>query len=532
MVRSRRIHEHVRLLPLLAALAGCSTGQPSNQPPALAAVPTSDAKPGDSGPTAQSFDARAVDGLLDQAREAWGVPGVAVAIVRGDEVVYLKGSGVKDLNTRAPVTPDTIFPLASCTKGFTTTAMAMLVDEGKMSWDDPVRKHVAFFHLSDPLADANVTLRDLVTHRTGLGSHELLWYRSPWSQEEIIRRIGRVKLDYSFRSRFHYQTTMFQTAGYAVGVASHGTWADFVRRRIAEPLGMTSVSFTTAEAEKTDDHASPHRPGRTGRLEVIPWYKIEAPNPAGSINATARDLSKWVRLHLGAGTFEAKRLVSAANLGVTQNPQMIIPLEGVTRALNPDTIQLSYGMAWVIQDYRCHRLVSHAGAIDGFRAHITLVPDSQLGIVLLSNLHETRMNLAVSNTLVDLLLGLPRKDWNAYLLKVMERESAAARARREEPMARRQPNAKPPRELTAYAGTYEEPAYGTARVTLEDGSLVWHWSTFTNRLQHFHDDTFLVDNDAINSPQVVFMLGANGEVASMKVLEPLGVEFKKVQPAR
>src|SRR5437763_1959980 len=150
---------------LLTALAGCNTGQPSS----LAPEPTSAA-----APSAQLLDAKAIDSLLDKAREAWGVPGVAVAIVRADEILYLKGSGVRDLKTREPVTPDTIFPLASCTKAFTTTAMAMLVDEGKMAWDDPVRKHVPFFHLADPTADANATLRDLVTHRIGLASHELL----------------------------------------------------------------------------------------------------------------------------------------------------------------------------------------------------------------------------------------------------------------------------------------------------------------------------------------------------------------------
>src|SRR6266480_4230178 len=189
MARSLLKMRHVGLPLLLAALAGCSTGQPSSVVP----VPTPDA-----ASSAQPVDLKAIDSLLDKAREAWGVPGVAVAIVRGDEVLYLKGSGFRDLNTRDPVTPDTIFPLASCTKAFTTTAMAMLVDEGKMAWDDPVRKHVDFFHLSDPTADANVTLRDLVTHRIGLRSHELLWYRSPWTQQEIIRRIGRVKLDYPF----------------------------------------------------------------------------------------------------------------------------------------------------------------------------------------------------------------------------------------------------------------------------------------------------------------------------------------------
>ena len=164
---------------------------------------------------AQAVDSDAIDAIVKDALKFWHVPGVAVGIVRlgdrrDDQVVYLRGHGLKEIGKPDPVTPDTIFPLASCTKAFTTTAMAMLVDEGKMNWDDPVRRHVEFFHLSDPAADALVTLRDLVSHRTGVGSHELLWYRAPWSQEETIRKIGKVKLDYPFRSGFRYQTISWQ----------------------------------------------------------------------------------------------------------------------------------------------------------------------------------------------------------------------------------------------------------------------------------------------------------------------------------
>src|SRR5262249_41152888 len=160
-----------------------------------------------------------------------------------------------------------------------------------------------------------------------------------------------VKPTRSFRSAFLYQTTMFTTAGYAVSRASQCAWADFVRKRIFDPLGMTACNFTTTVAEQAADHASPHRRNRHGQVDVIPWYKIEVPEPAGSINASARDLTRWVRFQLGDGTFEGKRLVSAKNLGETHMPQTIIRLEGTARDMNPDTFQMSYGMAWVIQDY-------------------------------------------------------------------------------------------------------------------------------------------------------------------------------------
>jgi CubicO group peptidase (beta-lactamase class C family) len=489
---------------------------------ALAVVPTLRA--------ADAVDAAAVDALVQDALKAWDVPGVAVAIVCDDQVVYLKGHGVKELGRADPVTPDTVFPIASCTKAFTTTAMAMLVDEGKMDWDDHVRKHVEYFHLSDPLADGDVRLRDLVCHRTGVRGHELLWYRSPWTQEEVIRKIGRVKVDRPFRASFQYQSTMFVVAGHAVASASKTPWGEFVQKRLLDPLGMKDTVLTSTEAERAADHASPNRKNRRGRPEVIPWYKIEVPEPAGSVHSTARDLASWARFQLGDGTFEGKRLVSAAALAETHTPQNIIRLEGASRALNPESLQLNYGMAWVLDSYRGHLLWAHAGAIDGFRAHITLIPEAKTGIVLLSNLHETRMNLALSNALVDLLLGLRRKDWNAYYLDVVRQDEVKAQERVREREAARHHGTKPQRELAAYAGSYEEPAYGTAEVTLENGTLVWRWSTFRCPLHHFHYDTFTIEDPVLGNPQAVFALGADGEVAGMTVADPLGVEFKKVKP--
>jgi CubicO group peptidase (beta-lactamase class C family) len=500
---------------------------------------------------AQAVDSDAIDAIVRDALKFWRVPGVAVGIVhlgdrRDDQVVYLKGHGVKETGKNDPVTPDTVFPLASCTKAFTTTAMAMLVDEGKMSWDDPVRKHVEFFHLSDPSADALVTLRDLVSHRTGVSSHELLWYRAPWSQEETIRKIGKVKLDYPFRSGFRYQTTMFTTAGWAVGkvardsvadsgasrscrdgVADNLGWADFVQKRILDRLEMKNTCVTTAKALASADHASPHRIDSQGQLEVIPWYPMEKPEPAGSINSSARDLCQWMRFQLADGTFAGKQLVSAKNLQETHTPQTIIRLEGNVRDMNPDTTQISYGMGWVVQDYRGQLLVSHAGAIDGFRAHITLIPKAKIGIVLLNNLDKTHMNLAVSNSLVDLLLGLPKKDWNAYVGEQVRKQESAARARYLEREKNRKPESKPSLPLTAYAGTYEDPAYGTAVIALKDNSLVWKWSSFNCRLEHFADDTFTIDSDLLGHPRVQFVVTSGDKVNTMKLMDVMEVEFKR-----
>ncbi len=473
-------------------------------------------------------DEAAIDAIMRQALRTWSVPGAALAVVRDDRVIFVKGFGVRELGRTKAVTPDTVFPLASCTKAFTTTAMAMLVDEGKMQWDDPVRKHVPYFHLSDPGADAAVTLRDLVSHRTGVGANDLLWYGALFSREETIRRIGKVPLKFPFRSAFQYQTTMFTTAGQAVALTSGTKWEEFVRARILEPLGMKNCSFTTTAALKADDHASPHRKDMRGTIQVIPWYKIEQPEPAGSLNASIRDLASWVRFHLGNGTHEGKRLVSSDNLAETHRPQTIIPLKGEARDMNPDTHLMCYGMAWVLQDYRGYGLVSHAGIIDGFRAHITLVPEARFGLALLNNLDRTSMNLAVSNTIIDYLLGLPAKDWNRFLSEQIRKSEEASQARARQLESERPLGTRPSRELAAFAGKYENAAYGAAEVNLQSGALTWKWSSFIGPLEHYQYDTFMLANERLGRLLVTFTLGTNGEVDSMKVAEPMSVEFKRI----
>jgi len=468
-----------------------------------------------------------LDRAIRTALKEWKVPGAAVVIVRDDKVIYLAGHGVKELGGKAAVTPDTLFPLGSCTKAFTTTAMAMLVDEKRMGWDDPVRKHVPFFRLSDPLADSQVTLRDLVTHRTGLAPHDLLWYHADWTGEEAVRRVGRLPLDRPFRTTFQYQTTMFTAAGLAVASASKTSWADLIEKRLFAPLGMKTAGCTT-RAFKSDDRTSGHR--LDDRREVVvlrAWYPLERPEPAGSIHTSARDLAPWLRLHLARGCLDGKRLVSAAALGETHTPQMVIPLEGEARILHPETRQMSYGMGWVIQDYKGQRLVSHAGVIDGFRVQIALVPRARLGIAVLANLHQTRMNLALTYHLLDLLLGLKGRDWNAYLLREVEKDRKAHEADWQRRLSEQHQGTRPSLGLASYAGTYEHPAYGEARVVLERGHLVWRWSTFTCPLEHFHYDTFLTRHELLGPFLLTFALDGTGKVAEVEAGGLVGVTFKR-----
>ena len=475
------------------------------------------------GVHAQSLDHARIDAAVQKAMHDWGVPGTAIAIVRGDDIVLTQGYGVKELGRADPVTANSLFAIGSTTKAFTAAAAAMLVDEGKMNWDEPVRKYIEFFHLSDPLADQMVTLRDLLCHRTGLSRNDMLWYGSASTSEDIIRKIAWIKPTRPFRSTWQYNNLMFLSAGYAVSKTAAMPWADFIQKRIFNPLEMTTADCTTAVAEKSPDHASPHRK-IAANTAVIPWYNLDNIQPAGAINAGAQDLAKWVRFQLSDGAVQGKRLISPRNMAEMHTPQMVMRPEDWGREFNPETHQMSYGLAWMIHDYRGLHLVSHGGAIDGFRANITLLPDQKIGIVVLSNLDQENMPEALRYSLIDIVMGLPTRDWDAVLMAHFGEETKKEAAAAKKFLDSRVPNTKPSRELDAYAGEYVEPAYGTAVVKVENGALSVEWSSYRQPLEHFHFDTFRVKGGRLSGTPLLFHLSAAGDVESMSFL---GVEFRR-----
>lgn len=470
------------------------------------------------GPTrARPLDAVTTDRIADEALRTWGVPGVAIVVVTPDRVLWQKGYGRRDVATDRPVTADTVFPLASCSKAFTTALAAMLIDEGKLGWDDPVRKHLPEFHLADAFADSGATLRDLFSHRTGLASHDFLWYRAPWPLTDIVRRAGLLPLEKPFRTAFQYQSVMYTAGGFAVARAGGDSWEALVRRRVFEPLGMSTARCTTPTAEQNPDRATPYRADREGKLHAIPWYVQSEPNPAGSIHVSARDLAAWLKFQL-TGTADGRRLVSVAALDETHRPQMVIGMDDAARAANPDTVQLSYGLGWVVQDYRGHTVIAHGGVIDGFRTHIALLPRDGIAFAVLSNRHLTRLNLALANNLTDRLLGLPPRDWDTFYRDLTRREDGAKRDARRQRDAERRPDQRPSRPIADYAGEYDHPAYGRATVTIEGGSLKWGWSSFRGDLTQHHGDVFELANEYLEDPLIDFHVGENGKVSRLAFL--------------
>ncbi|HEX8172379.1 MAG TPA: serine hydrolase [Thermoanaerobaculia bacterium] len=474
---------------------------------------------------AQALDTRAAERAVNATLKAWQLPGLAVAIVQNDRVVFLSGYGVKDLSTGERVTPDTLFQIASTSKAFTTTALAMLVDEKKLQWDDRVRDHLEYFRLADACADANVTIRDIVSHRTGVAEHDELWDNSPWSREEVVRKIGKVELSQPFRSGYHYNNIMFIAAGEVIARAAGMPWDEFVHARLFAPLQMTHTVTTDAQWNASD-HATGYRyDAAKDRITPQPPIDTTTIGSGGAIKSSARDLANWLRFQLGQGEFNGQRLVSAEALAETKMPQTVIRLEGATRDAHPESNLYAYAMGWYVQDYRGELLVSHTGSLNGFRTNTNLLPRRNSGFVLLTNAGRSRALLALRNTLADLLSGKPGRDWNAYYLMLDRKAADQANKARDERAARRVPNTNPSHPLEAYTGTYRNEAYGSATVKLVNGALVVQWSRMTLPLTHFHYDTFTAYSEADDvDEEVTFGIGERGEV---KTLTIFGERFVK-----
>ncbi|MCS7047271.1 MAG: serine hydrolase [Gemmataceae bacterium] len=468
---------------------------------------------GQSPPPAQ------IDIIVKEALKFWKAPGLAIAIVYDGRIAYLQGYGVRELGKADAVTADTVFPLASCSKPLTATLLAMLVDDRTLNWDDPVRKHLPWFKLADPLADRNVTVRDLLCHRTGLGKHDALWYRSPLPMEERVRRLAFLELSHPFRTTFEYQAVAFGAAGLAGAAAAKSTWHDLIRQRLFVPLEMRSAS-PVFPGPAPANCASPHRRNASGSIEVIDRYPLDQPDPAGSIHASARDLAKFLRLQLDDGLWQGKPLVSRDNLRETHEPHSLIRGDDFIRALNPFSHVFTYGLGWFGQDYRGRWVLLHGGQIAGFRAQLTLVPEARLGIALLNNLDRTWMNFALSNTLVDRFCQLPAKDWNEHCFALAQLSERLEEARVKKLYADRR-DIKPSVPLAAYVGTYADPAYGSCIISLEKDRLHWQWHNLRSPLEHFEADTFSGTAEPVDHFLFTFVVNDQGQVTGLRAMDRL-----------
>ena len=530
--------------------SGRATANPAAGPglPAAAAAPIAVTTSGTvAGPGAvavaasqSAVDVQALDAYFANAQREWGVPGMAVAIVKDGEVVLAKGYGVRDMNDGGEVDADTMFAIASNSKAFTSAALAMLVDEGKMSWSDPVKKYLPDFQVYDPFVSAEMRVYDLLSHRSGLGSFsgDLLWYASDYSADEVLRRARYLPQAGPFRASYGYSNLMFIAAGQLIPAVTGQSWSEFVRERIFEPLGMDRTVASTGDLGRFDNVATPHAEPE-GELRTYPWRGWDAAAAAGGIISSATDMARWMTLQLNRGQANGDRLFSEDASRTMWTPLTSMAVSAGSEMRYPSTHFRAYGMGWSLMDYLGRRIVSHGGAYDGMYSRVVLVPEEDLGLVILTN-STTGISTALMYRFLDAYLGGQERDWAGDNIAVEKLGKSAFVDRQEKILEGRVEGTQPSLALQSYAGTYGGPMYGDATVTVENGGLVVQFlpsPELIGDLKHLHYDTFVVEwrNDFpwFGIGTVLFVLDAAGEVAEMKVEVPnddfwfFELEFKR-----
>ena len=478
-------------------------------------------------PAVAQHDALAgFDAYVAKAVKDWRVPGLAIAVARDGEVTFSRGYGVRELGKPGAVDTHTLFAIGSTTKAMTAALVGMLVDEGKVDWDAPVTNYLPWFQLKDPAVTREVTVRDLLTHRAGLGNADYLWYGQRNSTEEILRRVRLIEPAYSMRAGFIYQNIMYAAAGAVVEAASGKPWATMMQTRIFDPLGMRDTIPTAAGLSSRPNVASPHFIV-DGKVRVIENASVDPVAAAGAVWSSVDDMSKWMRFLLDGGKSagaDGKRLLSEAVFSELFTPQTIAPYEmyPTTRLTRPHW--MTYGLGWFQQDYRGRAVDFHTGSIDGMVAIHGLIRDERLGVYVLANLDHAEARHALMYSVFDRYTphgAGPERDWSADFLKLygdIQSEETEARAKKE---ASRVAGTSPSLSSAQFAGEYSEPLHGDVNVTDDGGKLhLQYGSAFEGTLEHWHYNTFRATwKAAWRQPQLVtFVLDEDGKPVAVELM--------------
>lgn len=471
---------------------------------------------------AQPDPAAAYDAFVQQAVNDWHVPGLTVTVVKNGKVLFRKGYGVRELGKTEPVNTQTLFAMASTTKAMTAACLGMLVDEGKLNWDDPVINYLPDFQLYDPAVTRELRVRDLLIHNTGVGNADLLWTIMQIPPDEILRRMRLVQPSYSLRAGFIYQNVMYLAAGKVIEKVSGTPWETFIRQRIFEPLGMRRTRALFRDANTDANRARPHVEVRDTMRVVNSLNEegaVDAVGPAGSVWSCADELTAWMQCMLDSGRYSGKTLLKPVTWAELFKPQAI-----VTDAQFYPTQQLikpvwkTYGLGWFQHDYRGHRVNFHTGSLTGMVAIHGQLPDQRLAVYVQANLDHAELRHALMYRAFDQFALGVEQDWNKAFLTLYGGIKQRARAAERKADSTRVLNTKPSLPLTAYVGQYTDPLYGTVTVSDKGGKL--HFSAnnvVAGRLDHWHYDTFRLTYDDFwsGTDAVGFVLDPQGKVAKL-----------------
>jgi CubicO group peptidase (beta-lactamase class C family) len=489
--------------------------------PALLAVAAALALPAAlPAPAVDAAAIRELDGYVAAAVRQWNVPGLAIAVVAGDSVVFSRGYGVREVDRPEPVDTGTRFAIGSTTKAMVATALGILVDEGKVAWDEPVITYLPWFRVGDPYITREMTVRDLLTHRAGFPNIDQIWSNPGFSGEEIVRRIATLQPVYSFRSSYIYQNVMYAVAGEVIAAASGMPWDEFVRTRILLPLGMNATEPTLARLAGQQNVASPHT-AAGGTIRVTRNRSVDAVGPAGSIWSSVDDMATWMRFNLNGGQLDGRRLLREETQAEIFSPQVIAP-----RSMYPTMTLVrprffTYGLAWFLHDYRGEAVAMHTGSINGMNALVGLLPDRNVGVFVLINTGGAELRHALMYRVFDMYLGRPPRDWSSDLMALYRPPATqAAQAPAVAGRGVEATGAPPSLPLERYAGEYRDPIFGRVVVSVRGGAL-YLTSELERRgpLAHRQYDTFQAawEDEPGSSAAVVFLADGSGGIRGLRV---------------
>lgn len=414
-------------------------------------------------------------------------PALGFGIIKDGEVVLAEGFGYKDYENKIKATANTQFAIGSSTKAFTAACVAILAKEGKLEWDKPVIEYMPDFKLMDDFATQEMTAVDLMCHRSGLPRHDMMWYGSRFTREEIYSRLRYLQPNKSFRSTWQYNNLMFMTAGVLVEKLSGKTWENFLTERIFQPLGMTNTNTSITTMQKAPDFALPYKTDKKV-VTKLDFREIDAVGPAGAINSSVNDMLHWVQFQLDEGKYNGQEIVDKTDMAMMHQPQMLID-EGAT-GITPEITNPAYGLGWFTYTYRGMKIVEHGGNIDGFSALVYLIPEKHLGMVLLTNQNGAGINTVLARTATDLLLGLEPIDWYARTYGEDENDETDLKKEAEEKTPKRIEGTKSSHPIADYAGEYEHPGYGIVKIEESNKGLIVRINTMELPMEHWHYDVF------------------------------------------
>jgi CubicO group peptidase (beta-lactamase class C family) len=438
------------------------------------------------------------DGYMAKLLQDWNTPGVGVGIVVKNNLVFAKGYGYRDYEKKLPVTPSTLFQIASNTKLFTSVAVGLLVEEGKLDWDKPLRQFVPIIQFYNEELNNTVTIRDMLSHRTGISRHDLIWYKSAFSRKELFERLIYLEPSQPIRQGFLYNNMMYAASGYVIEYFTHQIWEQFVRERIFKPLEMNSTVFSIEEMTKQTDYFVPYNERRdTTMLYRIPYYEEQQGiGPAGSIISSINDMSKWLVALMNGGTYKGKQVIPSNVVRATLAPSIALPSTQLETRGYGELFNPVYGMGRWFASYRGHYLAYHGGDLDGIHSQISCMPYDSIGvIVFVIGDHSAALYNIVSFNIYERLLGLDQTPWSERRLKDREASKKEGKAGRAKAGSERIANTKPSHLLEDYAGEFEHPAYGIFKVSLKDTALQMAFHDIVLPLKHFHYDRFDSPND-------------------------------------